>query len=116
MICFAASISFFAKCSEIYFVAALLTPMSRNVRYPITAKARENNPNEVAPRKATSRGIATTRTRKTHPSVSRLSVALRASKVEEASRVVRAVVEVLGSTFWICKGMIDLRSCGYSAS
>jgi hypothetical protein len=78
--------SCFAKYSEVNFTVALLTPMSKKARYPTTTHAIENKPKEVSPKNDTSFGMATISTRKIHPSVTRLKVALRASRDDDVSR------------------------------
>src|ERR1700730_12479400 len=75
--------SCFARYCEVNLVVALLTPMSRKARYPITTQAIENKPKEVSPMNDTSFRIAAIRTIKIHPSVIRFNVALRASKEDE---------------------------------
>src|SRR5258708_4758682 len=75
-----------AKCSETNLVAARLTPTSRKARYPITTQAKENKPNCVSPKNDMSFGMATSKTRKIHPSVARFSDAFRASNDDGVSR------------------------------
>src|SRR5579864_845768 len=86
------SCSSLARCSEINFVAARFTPMSRKLKYPITTHARENKPNEVSPQDETSLGIANSSTKNVQPSAAKFSTALRASNEVGVSCLTGALV------------------------